>query len=114
MPPPYYRAFPPHYHRTFHGIPIHLTARNADHRHRFADDQADKRHRAVRKLQEERARLKEERAAKVNEINALVARTAGLEGEIRALDVLVGQVNGKIEVELAKQAAFGVAVWNWV
>lgn len=68
----------------------------------------------MRKLQEERARLKEERAAKVNEMNALVARTAGLEGEIRALDVLVGQVNGKIEVELAKQAAFGVAVWNWV
>ena len=56
----------------------------------------------MRKLQEERARLKEERAAKVNEINALVARTAGLEGEICALDVLVGQVNGKIEVELAK------------
>lgn len=54
----------------------------------------------MRKLQEERARLKEERAAKVNEINALVARTAGLEGEICALDVLVGQVNGKIELSL--------------
>ena len=56
----------------------------------------------MRRLQEERARLKEERAAKVNEMNALVARTARLEGEIRAVDVLVGQVNGKIEVELAK------------
>lgn len=92
---------PPHY-RTFYGVPIHLTARDAYHRHRFVDDQEDKRRRAVGKLQQERARLKEERAVKVTEMNALVARTAGLEGEIRALDILLRQVNGEIAVEVEK------------
>jgi phage host-nuclease inhibitor protein Gam len=94
MPPPYYR--------TFYGIPIHLTARDANHRHRFADDQEDKRRRTVGQLQQERARLKEERAAKVTEMNELVAQTAGLEGEIRALDILLTRVNGEIAMEVEK------------
>jgi hypothetical protein len=92
---------PPHY-RTFYGVPIHLTARDANHRHRFVDDQEDKRRRAVGKLQQERARLKEERAVKVTEMNALVARTAGLEGEIRALDILLRRVNDEIAMEVEK------------
>lgn len=86
----------------FYGIPIRLTPREADRRFDFAESQENKRGRVVRNLQKERARLHEERAAKVTEMDRLVARTARLEGEIRALDILVGRVNGEIAVELAK------------
>ena len=82
--------------------PFYLNRREVHDRHRFAEDQDDRKHRAVRRLQRERARLHEEKAAKMNEMNALMARKATLEQEIRAVDVLIGRVNGAIEVELDK------------
>ena len=81
---------------------IRVTTTNVGGMQCFFEDQDDRKHRAVRRLQRERARLHEEKAAKMNEMNALMARKATLEQEIRAVDVLIGRVNGAIEVELDK------------